>query len=171
MVKLRDTIDWFEKRPLFGKRIVVTRTREQASDLVAGLEESGANCLEYSTINIEPVDSYGILDGELERLHEYHWILFTSLNGVEYFFQRLYAKGMDARNLKGPGIAVVGRSTADLLLKYGVRADLIPATFTGEGLAESLLDQGVEGRNILIPRAPNGQGDSARDAARRRGPR
>ena len=154
VVKLRDTIDWFEKRPLFGKRIIVTRTREQASDLVAGLEEAGADCLEYSTINIQPADSYEILDSELERLDEYHWIVFTSLNGVDYFFQRLYARGMDARNLKGPGIAVVGKSTAELLLKYGVKADLIPSSsYTGEGLAESLLDQGVEGRNILIARA------------------
>lgn len=157
VVKLRDTIDWYEKRPLFGKKIIVTRTREQASELVAGLEEYGANCLEFSTINIKPVDSYEILDGELERLNEYHWILFTSLNGVKYFFERLYAKGMDARDLKGPALAAVGKSTADLLLKYGVNADLIPSTFTGEGLAESLLDQGVEGRNILIPRALHGR--------------
>lgn len=153
VVKLRDTIDWFEKRPLFGKRVLVTRTREQASDLVAGLEESGADCLEYSTINIEPVDSYEILDDELERLGEYHWILFTSINGVHFFFKRLYEKGMDARDLKGPGIAVVGKATADVLLEYGVKADLVPETFTGEGLAETLLDKGVEGRNILIPRA------------------
>lgn len=153
VVNLRGTLDWFEKRPLFGKRIIVTRTREQASELVAKLEEAGASCYECSTINIEPVDSYEILDGELERIDEYHWILFTSLNGVKYFFQRLFAKGMDARDLKGPDIAVVGKSTADLLLSYGINADLIPPTFTGEGLAESLLDQGVEGRNILIPRA------------------
>lgn len=157
VVKLRDSIDWFEKRPLFSKKIIVTRTREQASDLVAGLEEFGANCLEYSTIHIKPVDSYEILDGELERLKEYHWILFTSLNGVKYFFERLYSKGMDARDLKGSDLAVVGKSTADLLLRYGLNADLIPSTFTGEGLAESLLDQGVEGRNILIPRALHGR--------------
>ena len=157
VVTLRNTIDWFEKRPLFGKRIIVTRTREQASELVAKLEESGASCYECSTINIKAVDSYEILDEELERIDEYHWILFTSLNGVKYFFQRLYAKGMDARDLKGPHIAVVGKSTADLLLHYGVNADLIPPTFTGEGLAESLLDQGVEGRNILIPRAKVGR--------------
>lgn len=157
VVKLRDTIDWYEKRPLFSKKIIVTRTREQASDLVAGLEEFGANCLEYSTIRIKSVESYDVLDGELERLNEYHWILFTSLNGVKYFFERLYAKGMDARDLKGPDIAAVGKSTADLLLRYGVNADLIPSTFTGEGLAESLLDQGVEGRNILIPRGLHGR--------------
>jgi uroporphyrinogen III methyltransferase/synthase len=153
VVKLKETVDWYEKRPLFGRKIIVTRTREQASELVAGLEEAGANCLEYSTINIEPVANYDVLDSELERLEEYHWILFTSLNGVKYFFDRLYAKGMDARDLKGPDIAVVGKSTADYLLTYGLNADLIPSVFTGEGLAESLLDQGVEGRNILIPRA------------------
>ncbi len=157
VVTLRKTIDWYEKRPLFGKKIIVTRTREQASDLVAGLEEFGANCLEYSTIHIKPMDNYDILDGELERLDEYHWILFTSLNGVKYFFEHLYSKGMDARDLKGPDLAVVGKSTADLLLSYGLNADLIPSTFTGEGLAESLLDQGVEGRNILIPRALEGR--------------
>ncbi len=153
VVKLRDTIDWYEKRPLFGKKIIVTRTREQASELVVGLEDFGANCLEYSTIHIKPVANYNILDNELERLNEYHWILFTSLNGVKYFFDHLYSIGMDARDLKGTDLAVVGKSTADFLLNYGLNADLIPSTFTGEGLAESLLDQGVEGRNILIPRA------------------
>ena len=157
VVTLREKIDWFEKRPLFGRKIIVTRTREQASELMAGLEENGANCLEYNTINIQPVESYEKLDDELERINEYHWILFTSLNGVKYFFQRLYAKGMDARDLKGPSLGVVGKSTADLLHEYGVNADLIPPTFTGEGLAESLLDQGVEGRNVLLPRAVKGR--------------
>ncbi len=153
VVKLRDTIDWFEKRPLFGKRIMVTRTREQASELVAGLEEDGANCLEFSTIHLEPLDSYEILDGELERINEYHWILFTSINAVKYFFHRLHEQGMDSRDLKGVAVGAVGRATGDLLLKYGIRVDLIPETYTAEGLAESLLDLGVEGRNILIPRA------------------
>jgi uroporphyrinogen III methyltransferase/synthase len=157
VVNLRSTIDWFEKRALFGKRAIVTRTREQASELVAGLEEAGAGCYECSTINIVPVEEYDILDEAIERIDEYHWILFTSLNGVKYFFERLYSKGLDARDLKGPDIGVVGKSTADLLLKYGVNADLIPPLFTSDGLAESLLDQGVEGRNILIPRAREGR--------------
>jgi len=157
VVNLRDTIDWFEKRELFGKRIIVTRTREQASELVASLEENGASCYECATINIEPVEDYYILDEALERIDEYHWVLFTSLNGVKYFFRRLFEKGLDARDLKGPDIGVVGKSTADLLLEYGINADLIPPVFTGEGLAESLLDQGVEGRNVLIPRAVEGR--------------
>ncbi|MCG6930438.1 MAG: uroporphyrinogen-III C-methyltransferase, partial [Desulfofustis sp.] len=119
VVNLRDTIDWFEKRKLFGRRIIVTRTRDQASELVAALEENGASCYECSTINIEPVDDYSILDEALERIDEYHWILFTSLNGVKYFFKRLYDKGLDARDLKGPDIATVGKSTADELHRYG----------------------------------------------------
>jgi uroporphyrinogen III methyltransferase/synthase len=102
---------------------------------------------------MDPVDSYAILDEELERLNEYHWILFSSINAVQYFFERLYEKGLDARDLKGPDVAAVGRATADFLLHYGIVADLIPAVYTAEGLAESLLDFGVEGRNILIPRA------------------
>lgn len=153
VVSLRDTLDWFEKRPLFGKRIMVTRTREQASELVAALEGYGAECLEYSTIQVEPLDSYAVLDEELDRLNEYHWVLFSSMNAVQFFFDRLYAKGLDARNLKGPHVAAVGRATADFLLHYGIVADLIPATYTAEGMAESLLDFGVEGRNVLIPRA------------------
>lgn len=157
VVKLRKTIDWFEKRPLFSKKILVTRTREQASQLVAELEEHGASCYECATIDIQPVDSYAILDAELERLEEYHWILFSSLNGITYFFKRLFAKGMDARNLRGPQIAAVGKSTAVLLANYGIKADLIPNEYTSEGLAESLLDLGVEGRNILIPRAEKGR--------------
>ncbi len=153
VVSLRNTLDWFEKRTLFGKRIMVTRTREQASELVASLEGYGAECLEYSTIQVEPLDSYDVLDEELDRLNEYHWILFSSMNAVQFFFDRLYAKGLDARNLKGPHVAAVGRATADFLLHYGIVADLIPSTYTAEGMAESLLDFGVEGRNVLIPRA------------------
>ena len=153
VVKLRSTIDWFEKRPLFGKRIVVTRTREQASDLVAKLEEHGAECLEYATIHIEPVTDYRIFDEAVTTVAEYQWILFTSLNAVTYFFQRLFHLGLDSRHLAGPKIAVVGRATAEELLKYGIKADLIPEQFTGEGLARALVQTQVDGNRILLPRA------------------
>ncbi len=153
VVKLRQTIDWFEKRPLFGKRMVVTRTREQASDLVAKLEEYGAECFEYSTIHIEPVDDYSLLDQAIARIGEYQWLLFTSLNAVTYFFGRLALLGHDSRSLVGPKIAVVGKATAEELMKYGVKADLIPEKFTGEGLAEALLQTQVGGNRILLPRA------------------
>jgi uroporphyrinogen III methyltransferase/synthase len=153
VVKLRKTIDWYEKRPLFGKKIIVTRTREQASELVALLEENGADCLEYSTINIEPVEDYQVLDRELENIGSCQWLIFTSLNAVTYFFKHLYARGGDTRFLAGPKIAVVGKATGEELLKYGVKADLVPEKFTGEGLAEALINTGVDGSRIILPRA------------------
>lgn len=154
VVKLRKTIDWYESRPLFNRRIVVTRTREQASELVAKLEEYGAECLEYSTIHIEPVDDYSLLDQAFDDIAQYQWILFTSLNAVTYFFKRLHETDRDSRALAGPKIAAVGRTTAEELFKYGVRADLIPQKFTGEGLAEALLETKVgKGSHVLLPRA------------------
>jgi uroporphyrinogen III methyltransferase/synthase len=153
VVKLRNTIDWYERRPLFGKRIVVTRTREQASDLVALLEEYGANCLEYSTINIEPVADYQVLDREIARLSSCGWLIFTSLNAVTYFFRRLRELGLDSRSLAGPRIAVVGRATGDELRRYGITADLLPEKFTSEGLTEALIAAGVAKKRIVVPRA------------------
>lgn len=153
VVNLRKSIDWFEKRPLFGKRMVVTRTREQASELVAKLEENGAACLEYSTIHIKPVDDYQMLDQALESMDSYDWILFTSLNAVTYFFKRLNATGRDSRALASCCIGAVGRATAEELLRHGICADLVPEKFTGEGLAQSLVAGGVQGKQILLPRA------------------
>jgi uroporphyrinogen III methyltransferase/synthase len=153
VVTLRDTISWFEKKPLFGKRILVTRTRDQASELVTLLEEHGADCLEGSTIALVEPDSWAEIDGALDRIENYDWLLFTSINAIRFFFKRLLENGMDARNLKGPRIGVVGTATADVLLEYGIKADLLPEEFTGEGLADKLLEQGVSGAKILIPRA------------------
>ena len=153
VVNLRDTINWYEKRPLFSKRLVVTRTRDQASELVNMLENYGAECIEYPTISLEPVDSYEILDRALEDIETCNWILFTSINAVDYFFKRLFELGRDVRDLKGPKVAAVGRVTAEALAGRGIKADLLPEEFTGEGLAETLINDGVAGLNILIPRA------------------
>jgi uroporphyrinogen III methyltransferase / synthase len=153
VVSLREKINWFEKRPLFGKRILITRTREQASDLVARLEDLGAECLEWPTISLAPPESYEELDRELARLVQYQWILFTSINAVNFFFKRLLETGRDARDLKGPRLGVVGTTTAEVLRSHGLRADLVPTEFTGEGLAADLIAQGVGGQKILLPRA------------------
>ena len=154
VVKLRSTIDWFERRPLFGRRMVVTRTREQASELVALLEENGADCLEYPTLHMEPALDYSILDQALAEIGQYEWLLFTSINAVTWFFRHLNELDMDVRSLGGPKIAVVGRATARKLRDYGLRVDLIPDKFTGEGLAEALIQSGVgKGSSILLPRA------------------
>jgi len=153
VVNLRDTINWYEKRPLFSKRIVVTRTRDQASELVTLLENYGAECLEYPTISLEPVASYEILDQALDELETYHWLLFTSINAVEYFFKRLFGLGKDVRDLKGPKIAAVGKVTAEALASRGIRVDLLPEEFTGDGLAESLIKTDINDKRVLIPRA------------------
>ena len=153
VVNLRDTINWYEKRPLFSKKVVVTRTRDQASELVNLLENYGAECIEYPTISLEKVDSYEILDRALAEIDSYHWVLFTSINAVDYFFNRLFEQGKDVRDLKGPKIAAVGRVTAEALAGRGIKADLLPDEFTGDGLAETLISEGVTGLHILIPRA------------------
>lgn len=153
VVSLRDTINWFEKRPLFRKKVLVTRTREQASELVHRLEELGAECREYATIAILPMESYAELDRELARIDRFDWLVFTSINAVKYFFARLFELGQDARALSGVKIAVVGRTTGEVLAGYGLRADLVPLEFTGDGLAEALVREGMDGKKILIPRA------------------
>jgi uroporphyrinogen III methyltransferase/synthase len=153
VVNLRDTINWYEKRPLFSKRLVITRTRDQASELVNLLENNGAECIEYPTISLEPVESYEILDRALEQIDSFHWVLFTSINAVDYFLKRLFALGKDVRDLKGPRVAVVGKVTAEALAGRGIKADLLPEEFTGDGLADKLIGEDVAGSNILIPRA------------------
>lgn len=153
VVNLRDTINWYENRPLFGKRILITRTREQASELVARLEELGAECLEYATIAIQPPDSWSELDQALGHLRQYQWLIFTSIHAIHAFFGRLYEKNLDARALSSCRIAAVGTVTAQYLEGYGIKADLLPEKFTGEGLAAALENEGVSGAKILIPRA------------------
>ncbi|MDH4320544.1 MAG: uroporphyrinogen-III C-methyltransferase [Desulfobulbaceae bacterium] len=153
VVKLRDKINWFEKRPLFNKRILVTRTREQASELVRLLEDQGADCVEGATIAMEPPDSWDELDAALARISDYQWLVFSSINAIRYFFGRLREKGMDSRDLRGPKVAAVGIATAEALREYGIRADLIPEEFTGDGLAASMVAQGVKGAKVLVPRA------------------
>jgi len=97
VVSLRKTMKWFENRPLLGKRIVITRAREQASELVEHLTDLGAECLEVPTIQVIPPDDFEPLDTAIENLSTYDWLIFTSVNGVNTFFDRLFAKGMDVR--------------------------------------------------------------------------
>lgn len=154
VVKLRETMSWFEKKPLLGKRIMVTRTREQASDLVLQLEELGADCVEFATIALEPPDSWHELDQTVDDMRRFDWLLFTSINAIQFFFQRLFARQLDARILAGIKIAAVGVATAAELQKYGLKADLLPAKeFTGEGLAAALIEQGAGQSRFLLPRA------------------
>ncbi len=152
--RLREKFRWFERKPLFGKRIVVTRTRAQASKLVELLEDCGAECLEVPTIRIVPPESFEELDGALRRLEEFDWVILTSQNGVSFFKQRLRAVGRDARALSGVKVAVIGAATAHAVRQeLFVEPDLVPSEFRAEALVEALEKEGVSGKRVLLARA------------------
>jgi uroporphyrinogen III methyltransferase / synthase len=153
VVKLRETLNWFEIRPLLGKTIVVTRTRDQASDLVERLAGLGAECLEFPTIRIAPPSDWSGLDQAIRRIEEYNWILFTSPNGVRFFFDRLENSGLDIRILKGIHIGVIGPATAQALTGLHLRPDLIPEKYQAEHLLEALSRIPFSNQKVLIPRA------------------
>jgi uroporphyrinogen III methyltransferase / synthase len=153
VIELRETLNWFEKRPLSGKRIVVTRTREQASELMDRLGDLGADCLEFPTIRIVPPSDWVELDQALRSLEGFDWIFFTSPNGVRFFFNRLEDLGMDVRMLKGVRIGVIGPATAEALARYHLRADLIPEKYQAEQLLEALAEIPLSAKKVLIPRA------------------
>ncbi len=138
VVTLRDELNWFETRPLFGKRIVVTRTRKQAGVLSARLRNLGADVYEIPTIRIDPPDDLLGFGRLVQDSHTYDWILFTSPNGVDAFFDLFFKIYKDARSLGGARIAAVGPGTAKKLAEYRFDTDLIPQTNTAEGLLEAL---------------------------------
>lgn len=150
---LRDRLAWFDKRPLFGKTVLVTRARDQASVLTAALEELGATCLEAPAIKIVPPESWAPLDNAIGRLAAYDWLIFTSVNGVDHFFARLEAAGLDSRALGGRKVAAIGVATAERLRSRGILADVVPAEFRAEGVVAALEGLVKPGMKVLIPRA------------------
>lgn len=153
VVKERHKIAWFEKRPLFGKRIVVTRTREQAGGLSSALAELGADVVELPTIRIEnPVDKEGFAECVVHS-HEYDWIVFTSPNGVQKFFDAFFSIYEDARSLGKPKIAAIGQGTAQKIREYRIGVDLMPAKFVAESLVESFKDECIENLTVLWVKA------------------
>lgn len=153
VVTLRDQLAWFDTRKLFGKTILVTRAREQASALTDRLEALGAKCYEAPAIKIVPPVSFDDLDAAIQRLDTYQWIIFTSVNGVDFFFQRLHAAGLDSRALGGRKLAAIGVPTATRLRENGLIADLVPAEFRAEGVIAALQHEITPGAKVLIPRA------------------
>jgi len=153
VVSLRQTMKWFENRSLMGKKIVVTRAREQASDLTRLLSDLGADCLECPTIQVQPPDDFKLLDMALKNLSSYDWLIFTSVNGVKFFFERLFAKGMDVRALHNLETATIGPATAKKLLSFGLNSDIIPETYRAESIIEAFGKKEISGKKILLPRA------------------
>ena len=153
VVKLRQSLKWFEHRPLLGKRIVVTRARQQASDLVKRLADLGAECLEYPTIEIvAPKDSEPLKQADAD-LSAYDWIVFTSVNGVGYFFEQLFAAGKDVRALGHLKTAAIGPATAKRLLEFGLSSDIVPETYRAESVLKALKNEHLTDKKILLPRA------------------
>lgn len=153
VVKLREQLNWFEGRPLFGKRILVTRARDQAMEFTDLLKLYGGDPVEFPTIEVVPPESWEALDGAIRRIEEYDWLIFTSVNGVVYFLERLNAGGKDIRSLKGIKLCAIGPRTAQEIERMGVRVDLMPAEYVAEALIEQMGLQDLTGRRILIPRA------------------
>jgi uroporphyrinogen III methyltransferase/synthase len=153
VVSVREHINWYEKKPLLGKRILVTRSREQASDLIGILEERGAGCIECPTIAIRPPEDISPLDRAIDAIDSFDWIVFSSANGVRFFFDRLFEKGRDIRALGSIRIAAVGSSTAEVLRELYLNIDLIPDVFRAEGLIAAFSELEMAGKRVLVPRA------------------
>ena len=153
VVDLRDTLSWFEQKPLFGKGIVITRPEKQADDLAQLLTREGANPLHFPTIKIVPPPDWRDLDAAIKNLDKYDWLIFTSANGVEFFFERLFAKNRDIRDLKGIKICCIGPATAKQVESKGIRVDLVPEKFISEGILKSFSGINLRGKKILIARA------------------
>ena len=165
VVRLHDVINWFETKPLFGRKVVVTRAREQASSLVAMLTESGADVLQFPTIEIKPPDSWESLDSVIDS--RYDLVVFTSVNGVRSYFDRLFARGEDSRVLAGSLIAAVGDTTAAELRGRGIIPDMMPDKFQSSALLP-MLEDNQRGIRTAVIRAAEGNDDLI-DELRRRG--
>lgn len=153
VVRLREQLQWVERLPLFGRRIVLTRPREQARELAETLEELGAEVISLPTIQIVPSSSTAELDGAIARAADFDWLIFTSANGVKIFFDRLRALGADVRAWHRARIAAIGPQTARQLNQIGIRVDLVPDEFRAEGVLEELGKIDLAGKRILLPRA------------------
>ena len=153
VVGLRSRLNWFETKPLSGKKIVVTRAREQASNMVATLTDLGAQVLEFPTIKVVPPRDWAPLDAAIADLAAYDWLIFTSVNGVNFFFDRLFENHKDVRSLHHIKTACIGPETAKQLRGFGIETDILPKSYVAEAVVEVFLSQDVKNKKILIPRA------------------
>jgi uroporphyrinogen III methyltransferase/synthase len=152
VVALREKLDWFERLPLFGRRIVVTRAREQADGLAARLRALGAEAIELPTIEIAPASDYGALDRAIADLSSYDWLLFTSANGVRFFMERLDRSGRDLRALRAR-ICAIGPATRAAVEALHLKVDLMGKEYVAEGLLAAFEPYDLSGARILLPRA------------------
>lgn len=156
VVTLAPLLSWFDRRPLFGKRILVTRAADQSQELVSLLEEAGAQVDRQPAIEIAAPDDWGPVDEALDRLSQFDWVVFSSTNGVRYFLNRLLATGRDIRSFGNARLATVGPGTAAAMAQFSLRSDLVPVDHQAEGLLLDLQPQS-KGKQILLVRASRGR--------------
>ncbi|MGE3958307.1 MAG: uroporphyrinogen-III C-methyltransferase [Vicinamibacterales bacterium] len=155
---LREHLRWFDARPLFGKRILVTRPREQAAEFVSLLQALGADPIEAPMIRIVPPADYAPLDAACARIGEFDWAVFTSGNAVDSFMGRLLASDADVRALGPVRLCAIGAGTAERFTRFGIKVDLIPPESRAESVIHALLETGdVKGQRFLLPRADIGR--------------
>ena len=155
---LRSHLQWFDTRPLFGRRVLVTRPRDQAADLIEGLEAMGAEAVEAPMIRIAPPDDYRPLDDACRGVAAFDAIVFASRHAVDAFMERLLASPLDLRALNGVRLYAVGTATGDRLARYGLKVDLTPHEHRADALVRAITDTGeVRGRRFLLPRADIGR--------------
>ena len=153
VVSMREKLQWFEKQPLFGKRIIVTRARHQASELSQAIEALGGEPWEFPTIEIAPVSDKSYLIKAINHLKEFQWLIFTSVNGVEGFFAELKNQARDVRDLVGLEIVAIGPATQAALEQRGLRTAFVPDEFRAEKIVEGLKGRVVAGQKVLLARA------------------
>ena len=155
VVALREAgLDWYERRPLFGRCVVVTRARAQAGELSVELERLGAEVYEFPTIQIQAPEDFGPLDAAIRDLDSFGCFVFTSVNGVEAFLERLWHHGLDLRAVpRRAKVAAIGPATAQRIEEVGLRVDVVPEEYRAEALIEVLETDSIAGERVLIPRA------------------
>jgi uroporphyrinogen III methyltransferase / synthase len=155
---LREHLRWYDVRPLFGKRVLITRPRDQAADFVQLVEAAGAEAIEAPMIRIVPPDDYGPVDEACARVGTFDWIIFASSHAVDAFMERLLKTGQDVRALSGVKLCAVGPATAGHLSKYGLKSDLTPAEYRADAVLRALSDAAdVRGLRVLLPHADIGR--------------
>jgi len=164
IVQLHKQLRWFDNRPLFGKRVLVTRARHQAGALSKLLMEHGALPVELPAIEIQAIPSTELIQCTLS-LSNYHWVIFTSSNGVEAFFQQLHALDLDTRWLKSIRVGAIGPATARTLEAQGIHADYVPTEYTSKGIVNGLRNQNIASCRILLPRADIADKELAQEIA------
>lgn len=153
VVNLREELKWLENKPLWGKRIVVTRARSQASLLTEKIYELGGEAVEFPTISIKPVADINLLYNALYNIEHYNWLIFTSVNAVDIFFAEMKKLSLDIRNLKGINICAIGPATRDKLEDKGLIVDTVPDEYRAEGILSVLKPRIKPGDWVLLPRA------------------